>query len=271
MRFPRLAALIASLLAFLGCNPGTSRENAQAPDRYYLKDLTPEEVYRELTQPHNLHELLEEAKKEPYRSVFFDAKGHLRAERIPRLELFRAKTLLDNSEQAVLRHFQAAGLEANRVDVLSFQSGYGDRYVGWLEVPGLGLLGEVWTHATAVAYAGRPPYSDSYSHFSWLIPYKELRPTLAEGLTLQDLRGQELYWARLELERFSLLRAERDASSKVHHLTDVVSGRRYAVAYTDPTGSGRTLKKWFSMGPEEFDLVLEGRPIYLIEEGAAHE
>jgi hypothetical protein len=271
MRVPRLTALIASLLALLGCNPGTNRENALAPDRYYLKDQTPEEVYRELTRPDTLHSLLEQAKQEPYRSIFLDAKGHLRADRIPRLELFRARTLVDYSEQAALRHLRAAGLEASRMEVLSLQSGYGDQYVGLLEVPGLGLLGEVWTPATALAHATWPHRLDSYSHFSWLIPYKELRPTLAGGLTLQDLRGQELYWARLELERFNLLRAERDASGKVSRLTDVASGQRYAVAYTDPTGSGRPHKKWFSTGPGEFDLVLEGRPIYLIEEGAAHE
>lgn len=274
MRVPRLTALIASLLALLGCNPGTNRENALAPDRYYLKDQTPEEVYRELTQPHNLHWLLEEAKKEPYRSIFLDAKGHLRADRIPRLELFRAKTLLDNSEQAALRHFQAAGLEASRPDLLSFQRDYGDAYVCWLEVPGLGLLGEAWTPAMGLylrpkAIGSRP--FGPLGYFNWFITYDEPRPTLAGGLTLQDLRGQELYWARLELERFNLLIAERDASGKVYHLRDVVSGQRYAVAYTDPTGSGRPHKKWFSTGPGEFDLVLEGRPIYLIEEGAAHE
>lgn len=222
-----------------------------------LWERTPEQVTKGLLEgplP------LEALQKEPYRSIFLDASGNFRKDRIPELRWHRARSLHESSEEAARAWLSRLGVQDPKPwEVLATQRELGDWYVGGLWVPGVGYIGEVWAPVYGL------PYDESGNAggiTAWFMDFPAPQASLPyEG-------ASELYWARLHLDAFSVLLPERGPDGQVLGFTEVKEGVRtgytYLVAWGDISpalaSQGVLLERDFDGLP----LVLEGQPIRLI-------
>ncbi len=224
-----------------------------------LWERTAEQVLKGLTDPDHLRLLAEDLRREPYRTYFLDAKGHFRQDRIPRLKLHRAKTLLDWSKEAALETWRRAGVDQPKPwEVLAAQRELADWYVGGLWVPGIGYIGEVWAPVYGLPY---DPSGNAGGFTAW---FHDFNPPLS-SLPYEGV--EELYWLRIHLEHNSILTPQKDQTGRVVGFLDVRTGRRYRIAEGEVSVSSRQDTAYFGADLGGNPLIFQGKRIHLVLEG----
>ncbi|GIW29337.1 MAG: hypothetical protein KatS3mg070_2700 [Meiothermus sp.] len=222
-----------------------------------LWERTPEQVIQGLIHPDHLSMFWNDLQRKPYRSIFLDDRGNFRQDRIPRLELRRAKTLLDSSEEAVVQYYRSFGEEPSQHDILAARREFADWYVGGLWVPEVGYIAEVWAPVYGL------PFDETGNAGGIIIRYGEF-PTPVATLPYETERG-ELYWAWIHENGnpFSVLIPEKDSSGRIVGFKDSPTGYRYAVVPGELPTPSRVSLRAFGANYAGMKLLLEGQPIHL--------